>query len=134
MQQPEVEDEAGPAGRLAGSVRGLLTTLLAIGRTRLELLTVEAQLEIRRLAGVLILGVITVYAIGSALLMAGLAVVLAYWDSHRVLAAVLVACGFLAIAAGTGFLAARRLRAAPRFLEGTFAELARDAEQLRGGS
>lgn len=134
MQQPQAEEEVGPAGRLVGSVRGLLETALAIGRTRLELLTVEAQLEIRRLVDVLILVVITIYAIGSALLMAGFAIVLAYWDSHRVMAAAIVAGGFLLIAAGTAFLAVRRLRAAPGFLEGTLTELARDAEQLRGGS
>ena len=42
--------QQGPIGRLLRSASELLATVLAIGRTRLELLSVELQLELRRVA------------------------------------------------------------------------------------
>lgn len=122
----------GPVGRLAGSVRGMLATLLAIGQTRLELLTVEVQLEMRRITTIGLLLAVVVACAGAGLLMTGMAVVLAFWDSHRLLAAVLVAIAYLALAAAALMVISRRLHARPRFLEGTLAEFARDAAQLRG--
>jgi uncharacterized membrane protein YqjE len=130
---PAVDPGAEPAGRLLGSVRGLVASLLAIGRTRLELLTVEVQLEIRRVADLLVLALAAVVAAGAGLVMAGLALVLAFWDAHRLLVAVLVTASFLGIAGVAALMARRRLNAASGFLAGTLGELARDAEQLRRG-
>jgi uncharacterized membrane protein YqjE len=113
-------------------MRGLVASFLAIGRTRLELLTVEVQLEIRRLAEILVLGAAALFAAGAGLLMAGFALVLAFWDSHRVLVAVLVTAGFFGIAAVAALVARRRIDAVSGFLAGTLGELARDVEQLRG--
>jgi uncharacterized membrane protein YqjE len=136
MQQPEADSGAesrpGPVLRLMGSVRALIATFLAIGRTRLELLSVEVQLELRRAAEGLVLVIAGLFAAGIGLFMAGMSVVFVFWDSHRVLAAVLVALGFLGLGAAAVLVAVRRLRAAPGFLEGTLAELVRDIEQLRG--
>lgn len=122
----------GPIGRLLRSAGGFLAGLLAIARTRLELLGVEVQLEVRRVASLLVLGLASLLAAGMALLMAGLAVIFAFWDSHRVLAAVGVTATFLVLAVVSAAFLARRLRAGPRPLEGTLAELARDIDQLRG--
>jgi uncharacterized membrane protein YqjE len=123
---------AGPVSRLIGSIRGLMATVLAIGRTRLELLTVEVQLEIRRIADIVVLALVAVWAAGAGLLMAGFSIVLVFWNSHRVLAAILVSLGFLLAATAAAWMALRRVRAAPAFLAGTLRELSRDVEQLRG--
>jgi uncharacterized membrane protein YqjE len=131
----DTEEEAGrgPMSRLLASVRNLLATILAIGRTRIELLTVEVQLEIRRLAVLLILGLVVLFAAGVGVIMAGVAVIVAFWDTHRLLAAVLVAVVFLAGAAIAGLVLAVKVRNKPRMLEGTLKEFARDSERLRGG-
>jgi uncharacterized membrane protein YqjE len=124
--------ETGPAGRLLASLTGLLASLLTVARTRIELLTVELELESRRLLTVLALGLVALFAATLGLAMAGVAVIVAFWDTHRLAAAVAVAGVWLAAAMIAGLVLARRIRTRPHFLEGTLAQLARDSEQLRG--
>ncbi|MCK6370957.1 MAG: phage holin family protein [Gammaproteobacteria bacterium] len=118
--------------QLLNSARHALASLLDLGRTRLELLSVELQLDLRRLAGLLLLAVVAVLAAVVALVMAGITLIIVYWDSHRVLAAGLVTAGFIAIAAIAGLVLAWRLRRQAHPLEGTLSELARDIDKLRG--
>ena len=114
------------AGGLFRSLSGLLTTLVAFVQTRLELLSVEIEEEIHRAAGVLIWASLALFLGGIGLLMAGFTVIIAFWDSHRLLAAVLVTLAFF-ILAGLAVLALRNhLRVKPRLLDATRAELEKD--------
>lgn len=132
MNDMQSAPPSGPIGRLLASVGEFLATVLTIGRTRVELLTVELQLELRRLAELLIWAFVTLFAAGVALLMAGLTVIGLLWDTHRVAAVVGVTSAFLATAVVSAVVLVRKVRGKPRLLEGTLAELARDSEQLRG--
>ena len=134
MNTSNPDQHRGPVRQLIASVSGLLATAIDIGRTRLELLTVEVREELHRTAGLLVLGLVGVLAASAGVLFAGLAVIFAFWDTHRVLAAVLVTGGFFALGAVAALQLRSRLRSRPRFLEGTLAELARDEAQLRGRS
>lgn len=123
---------AGPLRQLVASVGGLLSTAIGIGRTRLELLSVELREELHRTAGLVVWGAIAVLAAGGGVLFAGFAVVVAFWDTHRTLAAVLVTVAYLALAAVAGFQLRARLKSRPPFLQATLGELARDEDELRG--
>ena len=125
------ESEAGPVRRLLASAVNLLATLLSLLRTRLELLTVEVQLEIRRTAELAVCLIVAIQAAMVGLIMAAFWVVLAFWETHRLLAAGLVTGGFFAIAIGAMLMLAHKLRVKPPFLGGTLAELARDSKRLR---
>ena len=131
MKSADNDRPRGPVRQLIASVSGLLATALGIGRTRLELLTVELREELHRTAELLVWGGVAVLAAGAGVLFAGLAVIFAFWDTHRILAAVLVTAGFFALAAVAALLVQSRLRARPPFLQATLAELARDEDQLR---
>lgn len=122
----------GPFRRLQGSVSALLATLVGVGRTRLELLTVELREEVRRTAGLLLWGAVGLLAAGFAALFAGLAIILAFWDSHRLLAALGVTGGFAVAAAAAALIVRSRLANRPPFLQATLGELARDEADLRG--
>ncbi len=124
----------GPAGRFFASARRLLAQLLAIGRTRMELLSVELRLELQRALQLFVWAAVAVFAGGIGLLLAGVTVIIAYWDSHRLLAALLVTMAFLGLALAAIAVAARKAQTRPPPLEGTLAELARDRERLGGGS
>ncbi len=134
MSSGDNDRPRGPVRQLIASASGLLATALEIGRTRLELLTVELREEVHRTAELLVLGLAAVLAAAAGVLFAGLAIIFAFWDTHRILAAVLVTMGFFAVAAITGLLLRSRLRSRPRFLQATLAELGRDEGQLRGRS
>lgn len=114
------------------SVSGLLATAIGIGRTRLELLSVELREEVNRAAELAVWGAVAVLAAGGGVLFAGFAIIVAFWDTHRVLAAVLVTSAYFLLAAVAGLVIRSRLRSRPRFLHATLGELARDEDELRG--
>lgn len=121
----------GPIRRLFDSATGLLTTVLALGRTRLELLTVEVELEIRRVAAITVWLLIAVHATVLTLVLCGFWIILLFWDSHRLLVTGLVAGFFALTALIASLMLGHRLRTKPPALQGTLAELAQDIERLR---
>lgn len=126
------QPEAGPIRRLFGSATNLLATILALGRTRLELLSVEVQLEIRRVAELAVWLLVALHATILALVMLALWVIALFWDSHRLLAVGAVAGFFLVTAVVAALVLAYKIRVKPPLLHGTLSELARDSERLRG--
>lgn len=132
MDPVQDESTAGPIRRVLGSLANLLATALAIGRTRLELLSVEVQLEIQRTAEIVVLFIVAALATLLGLVIGAFWVILVFWDTHRLLAAGLLTAIFLGMGLLAGMLLARKLRAKPRFLSGTLQELAQDVERLRG--
>ena len=134
MKPGEQQAGFGPFRRIVGSFSGLLATIISIGRTRLELLTVEVREELQRTAELLAWGFAGLLAAGAGVLFAALAIIFNFWDTHRILAAVLVAAGFFVLAAIAAMLVRARLREQSQFLQATLAELARDEEELRGRS
>lgn len=108
------------------SVGQLFVTALEMVHTRLELVFTELQEGMESLLG-LVLWVLSALMAGAlALLFGGLALVFVFWDSHRVLAAVLVMCAFVVVAvAATGVVLAK-LRTQRSLFSTTLTELAKD--------
>lgn len=134
MSAGDGEAPLGPVRRLIASVSGLLATAISMGRTRLELLTIEVREEVQRAAGLLAWALVAVLAGAAGVVFAGLSVIFAFWDTHRILAAVLVTAAFVGLAAAAALTVRSRMQSRPAFLRATLAELARDEEQLRGRS
>jgi uncharacterized membrane protein YqjE len=134
-QDPATRESAavhrGPISHFFTSVTGLFGDLLSAAQTRLELVTTEIQEEIHRTAEVLLWSVIGIASAGMGLLLAALAVIFAFWDTHRLLASVLVTLVFFVIAIIAASVVASKMRGKPRLLSSTLGELARDSERLR---
>jgi uncharacterized membrane protein YqjE len=124
--------ESGPVSGLFKSLANLVATALAIAQTRVELLTTELQEEIHRAAGILVWTLIALLAGALGLLLTALVIIFVFWDTHRLLASVLVASSFFVIAFAALAVLSAKVRNRPRLLEGTLAELAKDREQLTG--
>ncbi len=123
---------AGPASHLLRSAVQLFGSVMTAAQTRAELLTTEVEEEIQRVARLLLLGFAALLAGILGVLVAGFVIVIVFWDTYRV-AAALAVCGVFLIAAAVCGLAVRReLRARPRLLDATRAELAKDVARLRG--
>jgi uncharacterized membrane protein YqjE len=120
----------GPLASLLHSLTQVVATLLTMAQTRLELLTTELQEEIRRAALVLLWGFVALFAAGVGLVLLALAAIFAYWDTHRILIAVLVTLAFFGIAAVAALCLRKLLHSRPRVLDGTLTELARDQQRL----
>jgi len=79
---------------------------------------------VRRLAPVLLVG-------GAVALLAGVTLIVYFWDTHRLGASVGVTLVFLLVAAVAGWIARERLHEKPRVLDATRTELTRDVTVLR---
>jgi uncharacterized membrane protein YqjE len=128
MDDPDVPGRT--AGGLFDSLRALITTLVAMARTRVELFGTEVEEEVRRVVTLLLGGVLVLALASVALVFGGLVVIAAYWDTHRVAATACVAIGFIVLAAGSYLAVRQQTRRRSRLLSSTLDELERDLELL----
>ena len=116
---------------VSAPLRRLGVSLLTPGRIRLELLAIEAQEEKERIAGVLLWAVLAALLMGFGLLMLLVLLVVALWDSYRLLA-VGGAAALLLLAAALAAAKVKGLLALPTTLfQSSIGELRRDADALR---
>ena len=127
---PKDRDPA-PISGLFNSLNSFIATLVAIAHTRLQLLTTELQEEVREVGLILVWSFVALFAAMMGLFLGALTVIFVFWDTHRLLAALLMTAAFLLIAAISGFMLLRRLAAKPPLLDSTLAELAKDRDQLK---
>jgi len=120
-----------PRSGLFASAKTLLGTLIGIVHDRLELISIELQEEIGRVAFLLLWGAAALFFAFLGLAFVGLLIVIAVWDEHRLLAAALVAGLFLVLALAAAALATRQISAKPRPFDASLSELAKDRELLR---
>ena len=115
---------------LVDSVKALLATLIGIAHNRLELLSTELQEEIGRVALLLLWGAVALFFGFLAIASFALVVLIAFWDDHRLLVAVLLAVSFLILALVAGFASWGQIATKPRPFDASLSELAKDREQL----
>ena len=116
---------------VSGPLRRLGTSLLTLGRIRLELLAIEVQEEKDRIAGLLLWSVLAALLAGFGLLMLLVLVTVVLWDSHRLLA---LGGGSLVLIGAAVFavLKVKGLVEQPSTLfQSSIAELRQDADALR---
>jgi uncharacterized membrane protein YqjE len=121
----------GPAGNLLHSVVRLAGTLLAAAETRIDLFATELKEDgergLRLLAWAMTALLTTIFGV----LLAGITVIIVFWDTHRVAAAVGVTAVFVVASIVCGLVLRRRLREKPRLLDATRSELQKDVAAIR---
>lgn len=95
---------------------------------RIELLSLEARQEVLRLTGAVILLLFTSLFVAFALACASVLLVMAFWESHRLLALGALTIAYVLLALGTGLSLRRALRAVP--FRASREELRLDLERL----
>lgn len=127
IEEPVVQRSASGLFR---SLTRLVTTVVALVQTRLELLTTELQEEVQRAAELLVWTFIALLAAGAGIIFIGATIIIAFWDGPRLLAAILVTSGFLVLAVIAVTIVIVKLRRKPQLLEATRAELRKDRAEL----
>jgi uncharacterized membrane protein YqjE len=125
------QEEPQSVTGLFQSLSNFAGTLIAIAHTRLQLLTTELQEEVRQVGGILLWAFIAAFAAMLALFLGALAVIFAFWDTHRIAASLAMIGLFVAIAIGAALVLVKKLRSKPPMLDDTLAELAKDRDNLR---
>ena len=131
MSEPEESTENPPPLGVLSSLRLLLVTLLQMSHTRLQLLLIELQDGIETAIGALVWTIVALLAAGAALFIGGLALIFAFWDTHRLLVTLLLMGAYLAIAIGAGLAVQAKLRARYTLFAASLTELAKDRAMMK---
>jgi uncharacterized membrane protein YqjE len=118
----EVAGDAPPEGGLRGLLGAAIDTL----RTRLDLAAVEVEIVLRTLVHIVVWAVAAACCVLFAMFFGVTAVILALWDTHRMVALLAGSLVFVGLAVVCGWVAARTLRTQPGMLEGTLEQLKED--------
>lgn len=112
-------------------MRRLGVSLLALGRIRLELLSIEVQEEKERIGALLFWAVLIALLAGFGLVFIALAVTVALWETHRLAALVGATIVFIMLAAGGALRVRRLVGSGTTLFKSSITELRHDAAALR---
>lgn len=124
--------EEGTANKrgLLDSVKTLIATLLAMGQTRLELLSNDLEEERAWLTSMMVWTLIALFCAVLAVVLVTLLIVVVFWDTYRLLA-LSVMIGVFIVGAGFSWrVVCNMSRSKPRLFSASLAELSKDREQL----
>jgi uncharacterized membrane protein YqjE len=131
MRQDGDRDPVRPG--IFDSVKSLLATVAGMAYARVELIGNELRAEVDRAASMLLRGFFALLLVTLGFLLAAAAVVVAFWDSYRLLATILLSAGAF-VAGGALWFSVRASGGGPRPFEATLTELTKDQRELRGPS
>jgi len=124
------ETTPGASKGLLESLTALAATLVAIAHTRLDLLSSDLEEDRERMLSLLVLALAALFCLGVGVLLATLLIVVAFWDTHRLLVLAALAGLFLAAGIAAWGLALHKARTKPRLFAASLSELLKDRQQL----
>lgn len=128
------EEPHAAAVGLFESLKTLSVSLVGIVHTRLELLSTDIAEEREHLITLLVLVLLALFCLGVGVVLLAMLIVVAFWESHRLLALGGVTGFFLIAAAAMAWLALHKTRTRPRLFAASLAELSKDRQHLTSGS
>ncbi len=136
MESPAREREAPASegeqsGGFLRSLRTLLASLLLAARTRGELLQVELEEEKQRVAGIAAFAVAAAVFLALSVVVLTFFLMLLFWDTHRVMAAGLIAAAYALIGIGCALVARNRASVKSKLFAASLAELGKDSARLQ---
>lgn len=124
------EKTSGGSKGLLDSLTTLAATLVAIAHTRLDLLSVDLEEDRVRFVSLLVLMLAALFFLGVGVVLATILLVVAFWDTHRLLALGTLAGFFLAVGTAAWAFALHKARTKPRLFTSSLLELVKDRQQL----
>jgi uncharacterized membrane protein YqjE len=125
------ETEGGTPTGLFSALKGIAVTLLTSGRTRLELLSNEIEVEKLRVIELVLVAFVMALCFGVGIVLAVALLTMLFWEQRL---AVLTVCALFFFVLGGVFLARfrRDARRPGRIFTASVAELDRDLQHLEG--
>src|SRR5688572_743168 len=119
-----------PADGIVRSVRRMLAIVVSMAKTRLRLLAVEARLELNSIWLLLALTVLALIFVAMFLLMLSLLVIIAYWETSRLLAIGSLLGLYVAATTATLLILRHKAKRASSLFATNLSELSRDRSEL----
>jgi uncharacterized membrane protein YqjE len=128
------ETAPGEGKGLLASLTGLAGSLVAIVHTRLDLLSVDLEEERAHLFSLLALVLAALFCLGIGVVLATILLVVAFWDTHRLLTLGVLVGSYLAVGMVLSVFALHKARTKPRLFAASLSELFKDHQQLNSRS
>jgi len=128
------ERASGASKGLLESLTGLAATLVAIAHTRLDLLSADLEEERAHLLSLLVLTLAALLCVGIGVVLVTILLVVAFWDTHRLLALGALAGFFLVTGMAVWAFALHKARTKPRLFAASLSELFKDRQQVTSRS
>lgn len=122
--------EPSVARGLFDSLSGLTSTVVAIIHTRLELFSNDLEEDQAHVLALLAQMLAALFLLGVGVVLAVILLVLAFWDTHRLLVLGVLAGLFLTAGLVAGAVALYKARNKPKPFAASLAELYKDRQQL----
>ena len=112
------------------SLKRLLADLIGIASTRVELLSLEVEEEVERLAKLAFCAILSLFFLGVAVVLITILILVAFWDNDKLLALSLLASFFAAIGLYTGAMFIKKAKSRSRLFSQSLAEFSQDLSEL----
>jgi uncharacterized membrane protein YqjE len=130
MESKMQNSGSGREGGLFESLKTLATTLLAIAKTRLELLSTEVEEQRIWFSSILVWVLVAAFCTCVGFVLATLLIVMALWSTNPLLALGLPTILYLLGAVIAWIIARGKVRGRPRLFTASIAELSKDHKEL----
>jgi uncharacterized membrane protein YqjE len=124
------EKPPGGSKGLLASLTTLAATLVDIAHTRLALLSADLEEDREHLLSLLVLALVALFCLGVGVVLATILLVVAFWDTQRLLVLGALAGVFLAAGMAAWAFALHKVRTKPRVFAASLLELLKDWQQL----
>ncbi|MDI1308062.1 MAG: phage holin family protein [Methylotenera sp.] len=108
------------------SIKALTSTLVSIAHNRLELLSTDLEEAKEQLIRMLVLALVSLFSIFIAAVLITITIVIAFWDTHRMLALFSATGFFIIVAIATCITIIREAKKAPKMFLASLIELIKD--------
>jgi uncharacterized membrane protein YqjE len=120
-------DTAAPERKgLLESLTRLTGTLVGVVQTRLSLLATDVEQGNMQLMSMLALALTAAMSVGVGVVLTTMVIVLAFWDTQRILVLGVLAAFFVLVGIGAWRLALHKLRTQPKPFAASLLELSKD--------
>lgn len=115
---------------LLESLTTLAATLVSIAHTRLDLLSTDLEEEREHVFSLMVLALAALFCLGVGVVLATILLVVAFWDTHRLLVLGSLAGFFLAMSMAVWAFALHKARTKPRLFAASLSELFKDRQHI----
>lgn len=119
---------------LLESLTTLAATLVSMAHTRLHLLSSDLEEDRQHWLTLFILALVTLFCIGVGTVLATILLVVAFWDTDRILVLSLLAAGFWLVGITAWLVVIKKARTKPRIFAASLSELIKDQQHLTSRS
>jgi len=129
--ESETSETDGPVSGFSSAVIRVFTTIVDMIYTRMELLFLDLQEGSERLLSLLIWSLTGLLAAAMTLFLGALTLIFIFWDTHRVLVALLMTGAFAVLAITAALVVGVKVRSRHAMFAATLDEFSKDRQRFK---